>query len=469
MKTQAARRPSNKRPTRSAKIRKYQRQTAHVEARRDGKPLIFGWGGHLSQKEKLSLQRRAIWSLVIVFAVIIVALLVGFWININIVIPNSPLVTVNGEKVPQADYRKMVAVKAQLRANDIEALQTKSDNLKKQIDPQQKVVNDLNKQVEDLQNKLKSSSADAKPDLEKQLNEKKAKQDTEQKKLNDLQMRYNAIVQNDIPNQKQLYTQQQVGAESTDLLLEDILIRQWLADPQHASLSNQINPTPQMVDKALNDFKQGMPKSLTYDKFLQDNHLSNEDVRNMLTVKVRQDNMKKYQADQVTSPSYQVQASHIILDTPEAAKKVLDQLKKGANFAKLAKEQSKDSDTKDKGGELGWMIPGQYSIDRVSKVGVAGDLWLFDPKRTVNEVSPVINDGGTYRILKITGIEKSRNVDEKTLKNVKDNAYTVWVLKEKARLGDKISQVDDQMKLDSANMPSNLPVSPPTQQSPYGG
>lgn len=63
MTSQTARRPNSPRPTRSAKARKYTKQTAHVEARRDGKPLIFGWGGHLSRTEKTRLQRRIIWAM----------------------------------------------------------------------------------------------------------------------------------------------------------------------------------------------------------------------------------------------------------------------------------------------------------------------------------------------------------------------------------------------------------------------
>src|SRR2546423_1311061 len=59
MNTKTVRRPDQRRPGRS---KKYVKQTAHVEARRDGKPLIFGWGGHLSRSEKLRIQQRVIWG-----------------------------------------------------------------------------------------------------------------------------------------------------------------------------------------------------------------------------------------------------------------------------------------------------------------------------------------------------------------------------------------------------------------------
>ena len=119
MNSQTARRPDNQRSTRTTKTKKYVRQTAHVEARRDGKPLIFGWGGHLSRSEKIQLQRRAIWFTTAIVGVLIVAVVVFFWPNINVITPNLPITTVNGQGIPQSDFRKMVAVKAQIQLNAI--------------------------------------------------------------------------------------------------------------------------------------------------------------------------------------------------------------------------------------------------------------------------------------------------------------------------------------------------------------
>src|SRR5260370_38308257 len=108
------RRPDNQRQTRSTKTRKYTKQTAHVEARRDGKPLIFGWGGHLSRNEKNQLQRRAVWGTSIAIAVLVVAVVIISWLNINVITPSQPITSVNGHPIPQSTYRKLVAVKAQI-------------------------------------------------------------------------------------------------------------------------------------------------------------------------------------------------------------------------------------------------------------------------------------------------------------------------------------------------------------------
>lgn len=51
-------------------------------------------------------------------------------------------------------------------------------------------------------------------------------------------------------------------------------------------------------------------------------------------------------------------ARHILVATEAEAKDIIAQLGKGADFAKLAQEKSKDPGSKDKGGDLGWFSPG---------------------------------------------------------------------------------------------------------------
>jgi len=51
-------------------------------------------------------------------------------------------------------------------------------------------------------------------------------------------------------------------------------------------------------------------------------------------------------------------ARHIQLQTEAEAREVIGQLAKGADFAKLAKEKSRDANTKDKGGLIDWFSKG---------------------------------------------------------------------------------------------------------------
>jgi foldase protein PrsA len=55
----------------------------------------------------------------------------------------------------------------------------------------------------------------------------------------------------------------------------------------------------------------------------------------------------------------QVRARHILVKSQGQANAIEAQLKKGGDFATLAKQYSIDPGSKDKGGELGWFGPGQ--------------------------------------------------------------------------------------------------------------
>lgn len=70
---------------------------------------------------------------------------------------------------------------------------------------------------------------------------------------------------------------------------------------------------------------------------------------------------KAFYEDQVKAmkPEEEVQARHILVDTEEKAKELAEKIAKGEDFAKLAKENSKDPGSKDDGGMLGFFGRGQ--------------------------------------------------------------------------------------------------------------
>jgi peptidyl-prolyl cis-trans isomerase C len=53
-------------------------------------------------------------------------------------------------------------------------------------------------------------------------------------------------------------------------------------------------------------------------------------------------------------------ARHILVETEDQAKAMIAELKKGAKFEELATKNSKDSGTKERGGDLDWNVPGVF-------------------------------------------------------------------------------------------------------------
>jgi peptidyl-prolyl cis-trans isomerase C len=58
-------------------------------------------------------------------------------------------------------------------------------------------------------------------------------------------------------------------------------------------------------------------------------------------------------------PEEEVRARHILVESKEKARDLYEKLAHGSDFAKLAKEHSKDPGSKDQGGELGFFTRGQ--------------------------------------------------------------------------------------------------------------
>ena len=102
----------------------------------------------------------------------------------------------------------------------------------------------------------------------------------------------------------------------------------------------------------------------------QPDYLAREELarRELLTSLYLQDYLKKNPVSDADSKAAYEQykkaygekefsAQHILLKTEAEAKEVITQLNKGGNFAKIAKEKSIDTGSKDKGGDLGWFSP----------------------------------------------------------------------------------------------------------------
>ena len=426
MKSQTARgSDTQQRPTRSAKTKKYVKQTAHFEARRDGKPIIFGWGGHLSRNEKNQLARRAVWSTTVAFVALIILILVGFWVNINIIVPNKTISSVNDQNIPQSDYHKMAVFKGELYNNQLNG------------------VHGLIAQQNALQSQINGTK--------------------DPKQLAALTNQLQTLTQTTIPNIQNVFVQSPLGSEAIQWLQEDIVLRNWL-NKQSRTIQNQINPSDTTITKAMNDFKANFPKGIDYNTFLSQNSVSDNDLRAMMAVNLRRNNMQTYQAALITSPARQVQARIIEVATPADAQNIIKQIKGGTDFAKLAADKSLDNTTKSKGGELGWLARGQYTVQINGDLRAVIDNWLSDPARKAGDLSPDLNENGSEHVVQIEAVDPSRPIDATTLQTLKNNALEGWLLSQKEAY--HITTADANMLADPMNMPSFVPASAPQQSTP---
>lgn len=400
-------------PTKSAKTSRVNatasktraKQTARIEGLRDGKPLIFGWGGHLTRAQKTRYQHLATWSFI---GVIVLAVLgtLGFGIfNENVLVPAKTIVTANGVNISQDTYRKELAYQAQVLWN----------RLQSEIS-----------QRNDLQAKVAAGDATA--------------------------VVQNSIVTTHLQTDEASYAQAQITQAAITALENNVLMTQGAQKferDNHVSAST-FEPSQKDINTALAAFKKAFPKGDTYAHFLSANNLSDADVINSITMDLRQTKMQTYLASLITSPSRQVRVRRVEVDTAANAAKIRKELLAGkltdATWSTLAKQNSLDTNTKDTGGDLGYVPYGS---------GDGGiELWAYAPGRKVGDLSPVIFDAsGTYDVVQILGIDPSRPVDAATLKASQDNALSHWLGAQRIAPNAKITTADSTMLTATRNMP----------------
>ncbi|OSX53506.1 peptidylprolyl isomerase [Anoxybacillus ayderensis] len=171
-------------------------------------------------------------------------------------------------------------------------------------------------------------------------------------------------------------------------------------------LSKKFKVTDKEIDKEIENLKEMY--GVQYDLAVQQN--GEEAIRNMVKldllrqkaamedIKVSDEELKKYYNEYKPK----VKASHILVDDEKTAKEIKAKLEKSEDFAKLAKEYSKDTGSAQNGGDLGWFGPGKM-VEEFEKAAYA---------LKVGEVSDPVKTQFGYHIIKVTDKEKKKSFDE---------------------------------------------------------
>ncbi len=432
MSNQTLRKPPSARPkqgqsksgnSRSGRMGRYSRQTARggAELRRDGKPLIFGWGRHLSRLQKNRIQTRAAYGF---FGAVVAIVLVVFGFGVlqqNVLIPNQAIVSVNNTSISQDSYRKYLAYQAQVLWNKI-------------------------------QSELKEQQAAS---TKAQTGDKAASQ-------------RNQVLISLLQTDESSYLQSSITLNSVDRLEEDQLIQQGIQqlEAQHVAASH-FTVSASAVNAQLASFKKSFPAGETYQQFLSKDSLSDGDVRAAITIDLRRNLMQTYLASLIFSPTKQVHLRKIEVDTRAHANTYRAELVKNPSnqeWSTLAKQNSLDPTTKTVGGDMGWVFRGGTDA--------AIEAWAFSPGVKVNDISPVIADtSGTFDVVQVLGVDPSRAANASELSAAQTNALDHWLSGQKANKSTHITTPDTTMTTATRNMPvipdlnATLPNFNPNSQS----
>jgi peptidyl-prolyl cis-trans isomerase C len=104
---------------------------------------------------------------------------------------------------------------------------------------------------------------------------------------------------------------------------------------------------------------------------------------------------QQYQQFAASMGTNEYKVRHILVEKEDEAKAVIAELNRGGDFAKLAKEKSKDPGSKENGGDLDWGPPARY-------VKPFADAVQATPKGTMT-AAPVKTDFG-YHVIKVDDV-----------------------------------------------------------------
>jgi len=140
----------------------------------------------------------------------------------------------------------------------------------------------------------------------------------------------------------------------------------------------------------------------------------------------------------------EVRARHILVETEDEAKAVLAELKKGADFAELAKSRSKDPGSAE-GGDLGYFTKDQM-VPEFSEVAFKLDKGALS--------DPVKSQFG-WHIIKV---EDKREKQPPEFDKVKDQLETYVVRRSQVEMITKLRQ---EAKIERVTPPGATPAAPP--------
>ena len=148
-------------------------------------------------------------------------------------------------------------------------------------------------------------------------------------------------------------------------------------------------------------------------------------LKELITADIYGKKLQEKLESQVPTQSEQVKLSAIVVDTDVTATEVSAKLQNNGDFAALSKEYSKDENTKEKGGDMGWVPRGLFpELD-----GVAFSLSKGTPSQ------PIATSNGYY-ILLVTDKKDSSPISDDALQVLKSRALTNWL--EQARKSNKL-------------------------------
>jgi peptidyl-prolyl cis-trans isomerase D len=226
-----------------------------------------------------------------------------------------------------------------------------------------------------------------------------------------------------------------------------------------ATITPTPGPTATATPYTLEGFKTEYSKLMTNLKAIK---FTDAQLRQFITASLYRQKLSDAITADVKPVQEEVWARHILIKDEATALAVEERLKKGEDFAKVAKEVSTDTGSAPQGGDLGWFGKGQM-VKEFEDAAFA---------MKVGEISAPVKSQFGYHVIQVLGHE-DRPVDASTLQSLKSTKFTSWLTT--AKSGAKINRrtditdivpVDPTIPVDMQNVPQTAPQTLPQESLP---
>jgi len=183
-------------------------------------------------------------------------------------------------------------------------------------------------------------------------------------------------------------------------------------------------PTEEDIDETLRKIASGGSGEIPESEFkewyrqqLNETGLSDAEFRDFMYTSLLATRLQEYLADRMPTVGEHVHVHTIMVQTYDEAAKVRERWEEGEDFADLAREVSLDEQSREKGGDLGWMPKG---VDELV------DYAAFD--LNIGDVSEPVSYAGQYFYLfMVSEREVARQIDEEDLEVLMSKVLNDWL------------------------------------------
>jgi len=330
----------------------------------------------ISRRKKVARQQRMVWLGAAAVTVLVLAVLTVGLVQEYVLSPRQPVATVDGQEISKAEYQKRVRYERwdlRLIEQNLAAQQTLYDP---NDETQQLYYQYLESQLSYVREQQLSVPTDA---LENLIGEALVRQEAANRGLTVLADEIERSVELRFGYDRQLP----------------------LPTPTPITATASLTPTESLEPMTFEEFE------ANYTEYMDAltsavNGFSEEDYRYLVEQSLLREKLNEALAAEVPT-----------------ADEVLTKLKEGAEFADLVAEYSTDEETKDQGGELGWLARDQSGVPQ-EVVEAAFALQL-------GEFSEVVSTYLGYHIITVDARQADRPLDEATLEVRQSQAFSEWL------------------------------------------